>query len=643
MKLFLLTCLCGSLLLCFTVSGQSLHVYGNVAAAEQGVPLGGVTVKVKDTSVGTITNNSGYYELYVPNPNSTLIFSFLGRKTFELVLSKPENDVVLEPDIIGLNEVVVTAYGTSVKQEFTGAISAVSSKALDRYHASDFTKVLQGLSSGLYTAGRNGQPGGGEAIRIRGLNTFGDANPLIVLDGFPYDGSLHALPLADIQSISILKDAPATALYGSRAANGVVIVTTKKGSRATEGILLQASYGIVNRAVADYNKVSASQYYELQWEALRNAIENQGITREEAGARAGEQLVSFLGGYNGYDVPDHELIGSDGSLHPNARRLWADTWRNELIGTGKRREVTGSASGESDKSTYYISGSLLNEEGIIKASSFNRYAVRANLTSNLNKRITAGVNLSGSLSEQNYPESDGASLMNPFRSSEFIAPIYPVYLYDPNGVLQQTESGENIYDYGNAYGRERPYAPNLNVLGTIEHDERLYRSDVFTLRSFIDVKLGGGFSFKSSLSADYNGINRINHLNMLYGTGIDIKGQTNRSTDRIFSYTANQMLLFNKDINNHSFELIAAHENYSFQLNALSASRSGFKFPGQVELDAAAIAQGSGSFEDNYRLESYFGKVDYSFSRKYFLSFNIRDDGNSRFATAGRLGMSWGF
>lgn len=642
MKQYLLTFLWGCLLLCFTVSGQSYRVSGIVSTAEQGAPLDGVSVTVKNTDSGTTTNNAGYYELEVPNQKITLVFSFLGRKPLELVLTKPVNNITLEPDVIGLNEVIVTAYGTSLKQEYTGSVSTVQPSKLERFNAADFTKVLQGFSSGVYTAGRNGQPGEGEAIRIRGLNTFGDANPLIVLDGFPYDGNLNAIPLADIQSVSVLKDAPATALYGSRAANGVIIVTTKRGKGASEGVRIQASYGLVNRAVADYSKVNRRQYYELQWEALRNAMVNQGTNREEAGIRASEQLVSTLGGYNAYDVPDPELVGSNGAFNTDAHPLWSDTWREELFQTGTRREVVLAVGGESDKSTYYLSGTLLDEEGIIKASNFSRYSVRVNVSAKPVKNINAGINVSGVLSEQNYPESDNSSLMNPFRSSEFIAPVYPVYLYDNKGVLQRNDGGEKNYDFGEAYGRTRPYAPKLNVLGTLVHDTRLYKNDQLNLRSFADIKIGGGLSFRSSISADYNGFNALTHTNMLYGTGIDINGFSERLTERLFSYSANQMLLFNKNIQNHSLKILAAHENYSYQSNVLSASRSGFKFPGQVELDAAAVAEGSGSYQDKLRLESYFGKVDYSWKRKYFFSFNLRADGNSRFATAGRWGNFWG-
>jgi TonB-linked SusC/RagA family outer membrane protein len=624
------------------INAQTKPVIGTVIDSDDGKPLAGVSVMAKGTAAGTVTNSDGYYELQVPAQSQYLVFSYVGMKTAELSVDGEVVNAVLEPDLIGLSEVVVVAYGAAQRQHFTGSLSTVNSEQLERFQSADFSRALQGLTSGVYTAGESGQPGEGDDIRIRGFSTFGNASPLIVLDGFPYDGNMNAVPVSDIESITVLKDAPATALYGSRAANGVVIVTTKQGRAGTSGLDVKMSYGLVDRALSGYETVSPSQYYEMQWEGLKYTLTNGKNPPADPAKKASEQLVSSLGGYNAFNVPDNELIGSDGKINPNARLLWNDNWQKEALNTGKRREITLNAHGGSAKSKYFLSGSVLDEEGIIKASGFKRYSARANVSSQLTDYITAGLHFSGSLSEQNYPESGATLLLNPFRVIEMIAPIYPVYLYDRDGVLQTGDTGEKLYDYGTEFGRVRPYGFNQNVLGTLELDERLYKNDVFTVRAFLDFELAKGLVFKSSLSADHYTFTGLTHQNMQYGSGQSFNGRTNRQTWRTFSYSANQMLQYTYSIGEHSLQAFTAHENYSYKFNMLTATRSGFQFPDQVELDGASVSEGSGSYEDNYRIESYFGKIDYAFSDRYFASFNFRTDGNSRFAKDVRWGTFWG-
>ncbi len=632
----------GCLLLVFTATAQDQTVTGIVIDASDGKPMAGVTVAVKGAAAGTVTNQNGSYELVIPEQAQYLVFSYVGMKSVEAAIDSEVINVELEPDLLGLEEVVVVAYGASQKQHFTGSLSTVQAGQLERFQSTDISRVLQGLTTGVYTAGESGQPGEGNDIRIRGFSTFGDASPLIVLDGFPYDGALNAVPISDIESVTVLKDAPATALYGSRAANGVIIITTKQGRAGSSGLDVKMSYGITDRAVPGYETVSPSQYYELHWETLKNQYLSQGDSSADAVKKASEQLVPMLGGYNAYNVADNALVGSDGNLNPEAQLLWNDSWEKEAINTGKRREVSLNAYGGTDKARYFLSGSALDEEGIIQASGFKRYGVRANVSSRLTEFINAGINFSGSLSEQNYPEQTANSLLNPFRITSLIAPIYPVYLYDRNGELQTNGEGEKMYDYGTGFGRARPYASNLNFLGSIEHDERLYKNDVFTMRSFIDFKLASWLTFRSSLSADHYTFTGLTHKNRSYGDGQSFNGRSTRESWRTFSYTANQMLRFNHSFGQHSLQAFAAHENYSYKFNLLTATRSGFQFSDQVELDGAAVSEGSGSYEDNYRIESYFGKVDYAFNNRYFGSFNYRTDGNSRFARDVRWGNFWG-
>ncbi len=626
----------------YVVNAQVQTVSGVVTATETDDPIAGVSVVAKGTTTGTVTNHEGFYQLDLPENVQTLVFSFMGMKTVEMPVESSTVNAVLEPDFVGVDEVVVVAYGDMLKEHFTGSVSTIHSSQLERFQTADFSKTLQGLSAGVLTSSGSGQPGEGAEIRIRGLNTFGNASPLIVLDGFQFDGNLSAVPIHEIESLTVLKDASATALYGSRAANGVIIISTKKGVPGTSEIQLQVRYGISDRGVPDYDRVSVPDYYELQWEGIRNSLVEGGLSTEEANEQARQELIPALGGYNAYNVPDSEVVGPGGEINPDARLLWSDNWQDEMFVTGKRREVTLSARGGSEKTDYYLSGAVLDDGGIIKASNLKRYAVRANVNTQLNQWIDAGVNLSGSLSEQNYPVSSGTSYLNPFMFTGTIAPVYPVYLYDQNGELQTDAEGNKLFDYGTGFGRSRAYGSNLNPLGTTELDERLYKKDVFTLRSFMNFEITEGLSFKTSVSADHFTFSGLTHQNMKFGDGQNFNGRTTRETNRTFSYTANQMLSFKNEYDEHAVQALAGHENYNYKFNTLSATRSGFPFPGLTELDGAAIGEGSGSFEDNYRLESFLAKIDYAFKGRYFANLNFRTDGNSRFAKQVRWGNYWG-
>ena len=626
----------------FVVNAQVKRISGVVTSADNNFPVSGASVLVRGTTLGTVTNHNGFYQLNLPDDAQSIVFSFIGMKTLEVSVNDSILNVSMETDHVGVDEIVVVAYGTAVKDNYTGSLSSIDDVQFRRFRTTGFTKALQGLASGVITTSGSGQPGEDAEIRIRGFSTFGDASPLVVLDGFPYDGNLSAIPLADMASVSILKDAPATALYGSRAASGVIIITTKSGQTGTSRLNLSANFGLSNRAIPDYDRVSVPEYYELQWEGIRNILIAGGTDLYAAGIQSSRQLITALGGYNAYNIPDDEVVDSNGRINPEAELLWRDNWQDELFVTAPRREISLNASGGSERTIWFLSGNVLNEEGIIKASNLKRYSARANVNSQINDWIKAGVNFSGALLEQNYPVSTGSDYLNSFMFAGVIAPIYPVFLYDEEGNLQTGAGGNKLFDFGSGYGRSRVYGSNLNPLGTVKYNTRLYKRDVFTLRSFVDFQITDELNFKTSVGADHFTFTGLTHQNMKYGDGQNFKGRTSRETNRTFSYTANQMLQYRKIFGKHMVDALGGHENYNYKLNVLSAIRSGFSFPGLVELDAAAIAEGSGSYEDNYRMESFLARVDYSFDERIFASFNMRTDGNSRFAKNVRWGNYWG-
>jgi TonB-dependent SusC/RagA subfamily outer membrane receptor len=344
------------------VMGQTVQISGTVTSSEDGLPIPGVSVTVKGTTLGAITGIDGKYVLSVPANSQTLMFSFIGYKTQEIpIAGKTVVNVLLEADLIAVDEVVVIAYGTSTKSTFTGSADVVKSDQIVKIQTASAAKALEGVAAGVQVTGGTGQPGSSANIRIRGIGSVNaSSSPLYVVDGAPFDGNLNSINTNDIESISVLKDATSAALYGARGANGVIIITTKKGTPGKSVINLKATVGTASRAIPEYDRVSVKDYYELMWEGWTNAlVKASGYTPENAAATASGNtssgIVNKLGGYNSYNVANDQLIGLDGKLNPDANMLYYDDWNDNLAQNGLRQDYNLSASGGNDKSSYFAS------------------------------------------------------------------------------------------------------------------------------------------------------------------------------------------------------------------------------------------------------------------------------------------------
>lgn len=623
--------------------GQTVQISGTVTSGDDGTTIPGVTIFVKGTTVGTASDDEGHYVLNVPENSQTLVFSFVGFKTQEVPIEgKKKIDVVMETDLLQVDEVLVVAYGTTKKEAFTGSASSVKVDKLAEVQVSNVTKALEGLSSGIQVISGSGQPGTTTSVRIRGIGSINASTaPLYVVDGFPFDGDLNSIPQNDIATCVVLKDASATALYGSRAANGVIVITTKKGRTNENKLNFTASLGMNVRGIPEYDRVSVPEYYELAWENIYGAQLKAGATDPDARAAASANLIDLLGGYNAYNVADNTVVGTDGKINQSGKLLWNDNWYDEMHRVGIRQDYTLTASGGKENSTYYISGNYLKDEGIVKASEYDRFTVRLNADNQARKWLKIGVNTSVSTSKQNYPNSAGSSYVNSFMWSRMIAPIYPVYLYDLAGKLQTDPDGNKLYDYGDAYGRARTYSANSNPLGVIALDKRLYKKDNATAKGYVEISFLNDFKFTVSANADYAGNTNLTHQNSDYGDAAAFDGRSTRSSSRRLTFSANELLTYNKSFGVHNIDFLIGHENYSFQYNLLSATKTGFPFSGLYELDAAATPEGSSSYEDNFRMESYLSRLNYNYNDKYYLSLSARTDGSSRFASDYRWGKFW--
>ncbi len=336
-----------------------------------------------------------------------------------------------------------------------------------------------------------------------------------------------------------------------------------------------------------------------------------------------------------------QVVGADGKINPNANLLWTDNWYDEMHRVGFRRDYTLSASGGKDKSTYFISGNYLKDEGIVESSDYDRFTLRLNADTKAREWLKVGINSSVSTSEQNYPVSSGTAYVNSFGWSRMIAPIYPVYLYDLNGVLQYDDKGNKMYDYGNEFGRSRSYGALVNPLGVINLDKNLFKKDNVQSKGFIEISFLKDFKLALNVNADYEGHTNLAYQNSEYGDAVPYEGFSTRTTTRRITISANELLTYNKTFGDHNIDLLVGHESNNMKYNFFSASRSGFPFPGQYELDAGAVNQGASSYEDNLRMESYFSRLNYNYKDRYYISLSARTDGSSRFAPDYRWGKFW--
>jgi TonB-linked SusC/RagA family outer membrane protein len=648
LMLFTLLLLTGSL-----VIAQTVQITGTVTSTEDGLPVPGVSVTVKGTTLGIITGADGKYTISIPTNYQTLGFSFIGFKTQEIpIAGKTVINVSLSPDLVAVDEVVVIAYGTATKRTFTGSADVVSSSQIAKIQTASAAKALEGVAAGVQVTGGTGQPGSSANIRIRGIGSVNASSaPLYVVDGAPFDGSLNSINTNDIESISVLKDATSSALYGSRGANGVIIITTKKGTAGKSTINFTSTVGAVNRAIPEYSRVAPKEYYELMWEGWRNALVNaSGNTPDAAAATASGNtssgIVNKLGGYNVYNVANDQLIGLDGKLNSGANLLYYDDWNKNLARTGLRQNYDLSLSGGNEKSTYFASVAYLNEEGSVKFSGYNRLTGRIGADSKVNKWLKVDVSLSGATSKQKGFVDGGTATTNPFYYGRMMGPIFPIWQRDTDGSILLDGNGNRMFDLGGGTsvykwaGHTRPYAPNSNLMLTLPLDERSTALNTLSARVGAEVNFLKDFKFRVSGNTDISNYFVTTYQNYLYADAESVKGRSTKEYRKVVSYTFNQILSWNKSFGSHKVSFMGGHENYLYTWENVSATRTGFTIPSS-QLVAGSVAEGSTSYKDQYSLESYFVRGDYNFSDKYYFSGSYRMDGSSRFFADSRWGSFW--
>lgn len=630
-----------TILLSVGVSYAQTKVTGKVISSEDGLPAI-VTVSVKGTTTGAYTDGEGKYSITVPNNQAILVFSGIGYTAVEVpVNGRAVIDVTIKPDAVSLEEVVLTAYGPQSKKAFTGTASIVKSDEIANLKVSSVSKALQGMASGVLVVNTNGQPGENATIRVRGVGSFsGSSEPLIVLDGVIYNGNLNTINPSDIESFTVLKDANSTALYGSRAANGVIMITTKIGRPGKTKISASASYGLSTRAVKDYAYLNNQQYMELMWERMyMDNVRSGQVTDEAARLLATNQLTATTV-YNPYNVANP--IGTDGKLVSGATLLYQENWEDALFQTGQRQEYNIQASGGNEKNRFMLSGGYLDDEGMVKMSRFNRYSIRGKIDAGLGDWLKVGLNMGLSYSKQNYPTQGGSSIRNSVLFVRSVASIYPAYVRNRDGSFILDENGQKVPDYGRntVWGTDRPVFAGSNPLGTFTYDDISNSRLMSNNSAFIEAKLMKDLTFKSTVGVDYYLLSGRQYYNNVIGDGTAYGGRSQRDRTTTSTIIWTNILTYDKTFGDHHINALAGTESYDYQTDYLAAEKRGFDFADQ-ELDYGANLITASSNRTASRNFRYLARANYDFSNRYHLSASLTYDGTSRFHSSSRWGTFW--
>ncbi|MBE6300257.1 MAG: TonB-dependent receptor [Parabacteroides distasonis] len=647
-----------SLLFCLLIGIGMAHaqtkVTGTVISAENNEPVIGASIVVKGTTIGSVTDLDGFFSLEVPSSARTLMVSYLGLKTQEVQV-KRNLQIVMYPDSKLLDEVMVVAYGTAKKESFTGSAEIIKSEKIAQRPVANVTKALEGLASGVQTTSGSGQPGSGVSVVIRGFGSINASQtPLYVVDGIPYDGNIVSINPNDIESMTILKDASAGALYGSRGANGVVMITTKKGNQGKIKVNLKANWGFASRSIPRYETMDEKGYVETVFQSYKNDLMlNSGLSYADAAVGALNNMKSGATAifgkneqYNPFNYSITELIDpTTGKVRSDATLKYSEDWMDEAMADSPlRQEYNVSLNGGSEKTKYMFSVGYLNEEGMLKTTNFERFNGRMNIDSEIAKWMKAGMNASFSRNESNTAVENSSGNSNVWYTAQLMAPIFPVFEKDATGATVMDALGEPVFDYGT----NRPAGANAdwNTIATLYDDKYSSASDNLSARMYAtigDLKEGPLEGLK--LSVNY-GIDLVNNAGMTYynpynGNSVAVKGTIDKYTTRKSSYTFNQILSYDREFGKHHVSAMVGHEFYKYNYQYLGATKTGFPFGGLFELDAATTISDASSYQDNYAVESILSRVEYDYDDKYYLSASYRTDGSSRFHEDNRWGHFW--
>jgi TonB-linked SusC/RagA family outer membrane protein len=639
------------------VQAQTKKITGKVTAATDNEPIVGASVYVKgNAGIGAATNIEGKFNLDVPSNAKTLVVAYLGMKTEEVEIGdKSSLNIILSEEANALDEVLVVAYGTATRASFTGSAVKIGASEMELRPITNITQAFSGQVAGVQVGNNSGSPGSAPSLRIRGISSINGSNdPLYVVDGVPYENALSSINPEDVESFTILKDAASAALYGSRAAAGVVMITTKKGEKGKPRVNIKASQSVSKVGMDFYDTVGAEDFYVLNWEKLRNqygmsqptpvpmdvaAQLASGIINQYTmnGKTATYRSVYDELAYNPFNVANNDIVRVDGTINPDAKMKWADdlNWMDGVRQTGLRSESSITYSGANEKTDYFVSVGYLNDRGYMKSSYFNRSSVRSNVNTQIASWFKTGLNLSGNISDGMTPAGN-----SPYYYPLYIGPIYPIHLHDAvTGDYILDVAGNKRYDYGLAesFGLSRPIDAAHNTIPELLATQDKYRRSLVSAKTYAELKFLKDFTLTVNYKVDLNTYYGTGYTPVLEGTATP--GALSKSTSQRLTWNFNQLLEYHKTIaKNHNINLMAGHEAFSTSIFEMSGDKRTQVMEGIAELSNYSELTGLTSYTSDYHTESYIARANYDYAGKYLASFSYRADGSSKFYKDTRWG-----
>lgn len=631
----MLLLLLGVLLACTQLYAQTRTVSGKITD-DKGVPIPNASVIVKGTSSGTTTDTDGAFSLTVSDKARTLVISAVGSARQEISIgSNTTFSVSLQPEDKSLQEVVVVGYGRTTKQAYTGSAAVVKADQLNNKSANNLSQALAGEVAGVRVINTSGQPGTEATIRIRGFGSVnGNRNPLYVVDGVPFTGNVSSLNMGDVESATILKDATATAIYGARGANGVIVITTKSG-RGKSFIEVEGKIGTNRSVIPRYDVIrSPEDYVGLNWEGLYN----QGVIANNANpvAYANARIFSTAGidpTYNIWNVTGPNLID------PNTRKVKAGTtrkydpenWEDYAFQSAIRSEANVRMGGGDSKTSYFTSFGYLDDVGYSVNSNFKRLTGRINLNHEVKKWLTTSMNLTYAnvKRNQNGQEANSNSI---FWFIDNNPSLYPLFLRDANGAfVPDPIYGGNQYDYGEQGAIGRGFASLTNAVADANYNTDRNDRHELSGNMAITAKILPELSFETRLGIQYYNDKNVQLTNKFYGSAAGQNGSLYNDIYDLFNYNWLKMLRYSKTFGDHTIEALAAHENTDYRRTRTQIFKTNLVSNDIEDFNNAVVSTPSESYTNKNKLQSFFGQLNYDFARTYYLSASFRRDGTSRF------------
>jgi TonB-linked SusC/RagA family outer membrane protein len=604
---------------------------------------GGLSIQAAGTNVGVVTDLDGKFSLTMPKGKTVLRVSYVGMETVEVV-GKRNMRIALKHENTDLDEIVVVAYGTAKRQSITGSVSVVGEEKIKDRITTSVTAALEGSAPGIQVNNTYGEPGSAPTIRIRGIGSLvGSAqSPLYVVDGVVFDGNISELNPNDIESMSVLKDAASAALYGNRAANGVILITTKKGKGAGKPqISLKVNHGFYNRGIPEYERLGADQWMEASWTAMKNFAMSGSMGLDEASAKAyaSQHLVPDYVQRNIYDRDYDDLFDENGKLIANVLAGYTDLdWEKDIERTGHRQEYNVAASMASEKYNVYSSIGYLKEDGYVRGVGYERFNGRVNTMFTPNKWFKTGFNLNATYANHNFnANADGNAYANPFYIARYMAPVYPLYLHNEDGSFLLDEFGNVQYD------TTSPYLDNRNIAYEIGQDKDKNRRSVINGQVFGTLMLPYNFSFTVRADATRSNTNRQNYNNPYIGDGATNNGRLLSYAYQYTNYTAQELLNWEHEYGVNHVDVMLGHENYSWVRRYTAGMNTGMAVNGNLTMGNFLTNSYFVGSDDEYKTESYLARVRYNYDERYYADFSFRRDASSRFHKDNRWGNFYSF